>query len=49
MRYLTYMKILWKEKISFDKVLITSIKEPEKVLERILQKGISRSKVAMLK
>ena len=37
------------EKISFDKVLITSIKEPEKVLERILQKGISRSKVAMLK
>ena len=36
------------ETISFDKILITSIKEPEKVLERILQKGISRSKVAML-
>ena len=36
------------EKISFDKILITSIKEPEKVLERILQKGISHSKVAML-
>jgi len=36
------------ETISFDKILITSIKEPEKVLEKILQKGISRSKVAML-
>ena len=36
------------ETISFDKILITSIKEPEKVLERILQKGISRSKVALL-
>ena len=36
------------ETISFDKILITSIKEPEKALEKILQKGISRSKVAML-
>ena len=36
------------ETITFDKILISSINEPEKVLEKILQKGISRSKVAML-
>ena len=36
------------ETISFDKILITSIKEPEKALEKILQKGVSRSKVAIL-
>ena len=36
------------ETISFDKILITSINKPEKALERILQKGVLRSKVAML-
>ncbi len=36
------------ETITFDKIFITSINEPEKVLERILKKGISPSKVTML-
>ena len=35
-------------KIDFDKIIITSIDETEKILQNILKKGISRSKVAIL-
>jgi len=34
--------------ISYDKILITGIEEPEEVLKGILEKGISRSKVIIL-
>ena len=34
--------------ISYDKILITGIEKPAEVLKRILEKGISRSKVIIL-
>jgi hypothetical protein len=34
--------------LSFDRVLITSIKKDDSQLERLLQKGISNSKIVML-
>ena len=34
--------------ITYDKILITGIEEPEEVLKGILEKGISRSKVIIL-
>ena len=35
--------------ISFDKIIITSMDDTEKILQSLLNKGISRSKVTMLK
>jgi hypothetical protein len=34
--------------LSFDRILITSIKKDDSQMERLLQKGISNSKIVML-